>query len=219
MRHLIWHSYWFYRRKISGARRIDGLVLDVGSGNSPFPRADVLAEKFLLDDSNRIWGQKPVLSAPVVACDAEALPFSDKTFDFVVASHLLEHVDRPDRVMLELSRVGKAGYIECPDEAYDKLDSPPYHRWFVEQRGDRLVFKQKQNAVFDEGIKALTHDTLYKDRGFWAVFWRRLERFFVMYRWEGKIDFEVHYLSLPTGEKGTAERSVFDDEQWLLKHG
>jgi uncharacterized protein YbaR (Trm112 family) len=219
MRHLIWHSYRFYQRKIAGARKIEGLVLDVGSGNSPFPRADILAEKFLVDDSNRIWGRKPILSAPTVACDAEALPFADDTFDFVVASHLLEHVDRPDIVMKELSRVGKAGYIECPDAAYDKLDSPPYHRWFVEESDGRLIFTQKSSAVFDAGIKDLTHNTLYREGGFWAVFWKRLESFFIMYRWQGDIDFEVHYLPLPGGEAGSADRSVFDDEVWLKERG
>lgn len=194
-------------------------MLDVGSGNSPFPRADVLAEKFLVDDSNRFRGRKPILPAPTVACDAEALPFADASFDFVVASHLLEHVDRPDRVMAELSRVGKAGYIECPEASYDKLDSPPYHRWFVEVRDGRLVFTQKDEAVFDRGLKSLTREALYRDRGFWAAFWRRLERFFVMYPWEGSIDYEVHYLPLPTGEAGSAERSVFDDKRWLEEHG
>ncbi len=219
MRHLIWHSYRFYKRKIEGARRLRGLVLDVGSGNSPFPRADVLAEKYLVDDSNRIWGRKPILSAPTVACDAEALPFEDKAFEFVVASHLLEHVDRPDKVMNELSRVGKAGYIECPRACYDKMDSPPYHRWFVEESEGRLVFTQKESAVFDEGLRLLTHETLYRDRGFWATFWRHLSDFFVMYEWEGRIDFEVRYLPLPDGRPGSAEHSLFDDEEWLKEHG
>ncbi len=219
MRRYLWQAYRFYERKIAGARRIDGLVLDVGSGNSPFPRADVLAEKFLLDDSNRIWGRKPILAAPTVACDAERLPFRDGTFDFVVASHLLEHVDRPDRVMEELSRVGKAGYIECPDASYDKLDSPPYHRWFVQMRDGKLVFTQKDRAVFDPGIKDLTHKTLYKDGGFWSTFWRHLHSFFVMYWWEGSIDFEVHYLDHPDGRPGSAENSIFDDENWLEEHG
>jgi SAM-dependent methyltransferase len=41
-------------------------------------------------------------------------PFADKTFDFVVCSHLLEDVRDPITVCRELCRVGKAGYIETP---------------------------------------------------------------------------------------------------------
>ena len=41
-------------------------------------------------------------------------PFPDKTFDFVVCSHLLEDVRDPITVCRELCRVGKAGYIETP---------------------------------------------------------------------------------------------------------
>ena len=219
MRRAFWHALRFYQRKLAGSRKIEGLVLDVGSGNSPHPRADVLAEKYLLDDSNRIWGRKPVISAPLVACDAEALPFADKTFDFSIASHLLEHVDRPDKVMDELSRVSKAGYIECPNADYDKLDSPPYHKWFVELEGKRIVFRQKDRAVFDAGIKELTHAALYSDSGFWAAFWRHVDRFFIRYTWEGSIDYKVEYLPLADGSPGSAERSVFDDPDWLRDRG
>lgn len=219
MRRLFWHALRFYHRKLAGSRSIKGLVLDVGSGNSPHPRADVLVEKYLLDDSNRIWGRKPVLSAPVVACDAEALPFRDKTFDYVVASHLLEHVDRPDKVMNELARVGRAGYIECPNADYDKLDSPPYHRWFVTVEEGNLVFVQKDRAVFDEGLKDLTHFTLYKDPGFWAAFWRNMDRFFVRFRWQESIPYRVEYLTLPDGSDGSADNSLFDDPSWLERAG
>ena len=43
------------------------------------------------------------------------MPFADKTFDYAICSHVLEHVERPDTVIAELTRVAKAGYIEVPD--------------------------------------------------------------------------------------------------------
>lgn len=219
MRQYLWHGIWFYRRKLKGSRKIPGLVLDVGSGNAPHPRADVLVEKYLTDDQNRIRGAEAVLAAPIVACDAEALPFADKAFDFVICSHLIEHVDHPDLVLNELQRVGKAGYLECPNEAYDKLDTPSYHRWFANFDGQTLEMRQKSRATFDPAVSQLVHQTLQRDQGFWAAFWRHLERFFVMYRWEGEISYRVDYLPLPDGSPGSAEKSLFDDEKWIAENG
>ena len=45
------------------------------------------------------------------------MPFDDKVFDYAICSHVLEHVERPDAVIAELSRVAKAGYIEVPEAA------------------------------------------------------------------------------------------------------
>lgn len=178
-----------------------------------------MAEKFLVDDSNRIGGQPMLFAGPVVACDAEALPFRSGSFDFAVCSHLIEHVDHPDLVLSELSRVAKAGYIECPNEDYDKLDTPGYHRWFASLEDDTLVLRQKSEATFDEGVKDLVHKTLYADTGFWSAFWRHLDRFFVMLSWEGQINYRVEYLDLPDGTPGSAQRSCFDDSSWVAEHG
>lgn len=215
----IWQAIWFWRRRMKGSRKIRGLVLDVGSGNAPHPRADVLAEKYLADDTNRIGGQKMLAVAPTVACDAEALPFADDTFDYVVCSHLIEHVDRPDRVLSELSRVGKAGYIECPRQEYDKLDSPWYHRWFAKVEDGTLVLKQKDRAEFDPAVNDLVREAFYPANAFWSIFWRRLDKFFVMMPWEGRIPFRVEYLPLEDGSPGSAERSLFDDPRWLESRG
>lgn len=179
----------------------------------------MLAERYLVDDSNRIGGQAVVLAAPAVACDAEALPFADDTFDYVVCSHLIEHVDHPDRVLDELSRVARAGYLECPDEAYDKLDTPAYHRWFVSLEDGVLVLRQKDQATFDADVKSLVHGTLYGDSGFWTVFWRHLDRFFIMLSWEGRIRYRVEYLPLEDGSPGSAERCTFDDPAWVEDRG
>ncbi len=48
-------------------------------------------------------------SARYIRADAEQLPFEDESFDVVTAMDLLEHVDRPERVIAEASRVLKKG--------------------------------------------------------------------------------------------------------------
>jgi hypothetical protein len=91
-------------------------------------------------------------------------PFSDKSFDFVVCSHLLEDVRDPISVCRELCRVGKAGYIETPSRireifCKERLLFAKYltgaipeigfyqHRWFVEAEGNHLRFTAKTAAL------------------------------------------------------------------------
>ncbi|MBL0358841.1 MAG: methyltransferase domain-containing protein [Chitinophagaceae bacterium] len=58
---------------------------------------------------------------PVVTYDSEVFPFADKEFDYVVCSHVLEHVDNVDQFLSEVQRVGKRGYLEFPTVYYDYL--------------------------------------------------------------------------------------------------
>src|SRR3989344_6715828 len=114
---IFWHSLIsFCERKIF-VKNIgkNDLVLDLGSGDKPFWRADVIVDKYLEDDRQRSSG--PVLldkNKLFIKADVENLPFKDKVFDFVYCSHLLEHVENPVKAINEITRVAKKGYIEVP---------------------------------------------------------------------------------------------------------
>lgn len=79
----------------------DALVLDVGSGHKPHPRADVLCDKFLDDNAER--GFDLVVDRPLVAGDVQNLPFRSDAFDFIITRHILEHVESPDAFLLKFS--------------------------------------------------------------------------------------------------------------------
>ena len=81
------------------------LVLDVGSGDNPHPAADVLLERYV-DGFHRFGGL--VADRPIILADACKMPFPDKAFDFVIAFHVLEHINDPEAFLRELMRVGKA---------------------------------------------------------------------------------------------------------------
>ncbi len=120
------------------------LVLDVGSGHHPHPRADVLVDRFLLD--NEVAGRsgrKVVIpkGKNFVIADARAMPFRDSAFDFVIASHVAEHIVEIDKFCTELTRVGKGGYLETPSKFAEILRHPPYHVWYVSKRNGGLVFE------------------------------------------------------------------------------
>mgnify|MGYP001599329996 FL=1 len=96
-------------RKIRLPIDSNALVLDVGSGGNPFGRSDVLLDRLTGDDHRN--GEAMMIDRTCVFGDAGRMPFKDNAFDFVIASHILEHMAQPEVFINELQRVGKAGYI------------------------------------------------------------------------------------------------------------
>ena len=70
------------------------------------------------------------------------LPFKDKEFDFIIASHVIEHVDDISYFLNELTRIGKKGYIEVPTRLEDNLvfENKKAHLW-------HLVFDDVKNKI------------------------------------------------------------------------
>lgn len=154
----------------------DAKVLEIGGGQDPHPAGDVVVEKFLDDNRHRMMGAPPVLSGaivvkdrqgqihemgqynPVVVCaDAEALPFEDKSFDFVITKDVLEHVPDIQAACREISRVGKQGFIDVPRLESEWLwPQGAAHRWVFDLRSNRLVAREiKFQSPFGEPGKIL----------------------------------------------------------------
>lgn len=120
----------------------DMRVLDLGSGAFPNPRADVLCDGELVDDRHRA-GLPIVIDRPMVVADAGALPFRVGAFDWVIASHIAEHLPDPASFCAELSRVAKCGFIETPSPLADVLLHEDYHLWRVGRRRGAIRFRWK----------------------------------------------------------------------------
>jgi uncharacterized protein YbaR (Trm112 family)/SAM-dependent methyltransferase len=171
-----------------GIRPTD-LVLDVGSGNNPHPRADLLCDQFIFDDAER--GGQIVADRPVVGGDLERLPFADRSLDFVIASHVLEHVIDPARAIAELKRVAPRGYIETPAEFGGKLLDMPFHRWFVRQEGPTLVFTGKPEPMYDPYLNQVGYELWRDSKWLRKLYWERLDLFLVRYCWDESLAVKV----------------------------
>jgi SAM-dependent methyltransferase len=186
---------WLGMEKIAWALRrlhcpvsAEALVMEVGSGGNPYPRANVLLDAYE-DTRERHW--VPLKSdRPTVLGFVESLPFKDKSFDFVIASHVLEHSTDPENFLRELQRVAKAGYIEVPDAFMERMNPYLDHRLEITVRQGALVIRKKPKWVVDETLV-----DFYSDRAKPFIAGNLIPShpfaFHVRYYWSGHIDFTV----------------------------
>ena len=101
-------------------------ILDIGCGYNANKFANVICD--VQDLSNYYQNKK------FTKLIEKKLPFKDKEFDFVVASHVMEHVEDVEFFIKELERVSKQGYIELPTMLEDNLvfENKKDHLWHMD---------------------------------------------------------------------------------------
>ena len=167
------------RLPVSGS----GLVLDVGSGGGPYPRSDVLMDR--LTGAEHRCGEPMMMDRPVVFGDALRMPFKDKAFDFIVASHILEHMADPEIFLKELQRVGKAGYIETPNAIFERLKPFNIHCLEVLEKDGVLHINKKNSPVQDPFLG--TKNMLINDSPWSRLMYEKPHLFHVRYFWSDEI--------------------------------
>ena len=114
-------------------------ILDIGCGYNANKFAKVICD--VQDLSNHYQDKK------FIRLTEKKLPFKDKEFDFVVASHVMEHVEDIDFFIKELERVSKKGYIELPTKLEDNLvfENKKDHLWHMDfdDVENKLVISKK----------------------------------------------------------------------------
>ena len=166
------------------------LVLEIGSGDRPNPRSDVLVDRYIEDNTER--GGDLRVDRPLIVADAEQLPFKDKSFDYVVCFHILEHMPDPAKFLREIARVGKRGWIQSPSEIAERLFHWPFHRWYVNLIDGKLVLHPLDYETTDRDTFGDLFDYLYAYNPRFARFSRSMpDLFYVDYEWSGAIDFEI----------------------------
>lgn len=163
------------------------LVLEIGSGDNPKPRSDVLCDKLPEDDTQR--GGSIAIDRPFIAADGHYLPFSDKSFDYIICCHVLEHAEDPDLFISELMRVGKGGYIETPTEIGERLYGWAYHKWLINiDSSGKLIFKpKKESSQFGQ----LFHYLYLEDPAYRKFHNQNHKLFLNQYEWSQHIEYQI----------------------------
>jgi SAM-dependent methyltransferase len=160
----------------------NALVLEVGSGGSPYFRSNVLCDAYL--DTRERHFAPLICDRPICLAYVEKLPFKNNSFDFVIASHVLEHSEAPEQFLSELQRVAKSGYIEVPDAFMERLTCYLDHRLEITDKEDVLLIRKKQSYCQDKEVR-----NLFTNKA-GAVFPKWVSkfpfRFHVRYYWENK---------------------------------
>ena len=104
-------------------KNINWNILDIGCGYRANKNAKVIADIKNLSDFYK--------GKNFVKINEKKLPFKDKEFDFVIASHVIEHVEDFEFFIKELERISSKGYIELPSRLGDNLvfENQKDHIW------------------------------------------------------------------------------------------
>ena len=114
-------------------------ILDIGCGYTAHKNATVICD---VQDLSNVYKNKKF-----VKLNGDLFPFKDKEFDFIIASHVIEHVKNVVSFIKELERVSSKGYIELPTILEDNLvfENKNDHLWHMEFDDDKnqLVISKK----------------------------------------------------------------------------
>lgn len=124
-------------------------VLEVGPGNNPTRRANVLVEKYVQDNAHRRGDFKMFRHQKLIEADGENMPFINGEFHYVICSHVIEHADDPIKFMEEQFRVSGKGYLEAPSLFGEFLAPKESHKWVSLFIDGKLIMFEKEKLPFD----------------------------------------------------------------------
>ena len=150
-------------------------ILDIGCGYTANSNATTIAD--VQDFSNFYKGKN------FVKIENKKLPFRDKEFDFVIASHVIEHVEDFEFFIKELERIAHKGYIELPTRLGDNLvfENVTDHIWwfaFDDIEKTLLASKRKQCvSPFLSVSSSKKFDSMFRESMVLELFWENTIEF------------------------------------------
>lgn len=186
-----------------------GLVLEVGGGQRPHPRSDVVVDKYPADDFERAGPLN--LSKALIVADGEQLPFADDGFAYVIGEHVLEHATDPTLFAEELSRVAAAGFVQVPSRANELVYGWPFHPWLIDLEADTLVFRPRGEEKAPVG--ELMHAQYVASPTTRIAFAARRSDWHHSVHWEGRLEVRV------AGASSAEQTAVFDADEVIAMLG
>ena len=158
-------------------KNLNWKILDIGCGYRAHNKASVIAD---IQDFSDFDKEKKFIQIK-----EKNLPFKDKEFDFVIASHVIEHVKDFEFFIKELERISKKGYIELPSRLADNLvfeNKKDHIWWFIYDDTNNLIIASKRNQLLDPFI------TVSMAKIFEKIF---RESLVIELAWEERIEYKI----------------------------
>ena len=153
-------------------------ILDIGCGYRAHPKASIIADVKDLSDHYK--------ERQFIKIEGKKLPFNDQEFDFVIASHVIEHIEDFEFFIKELERISSQGYIELPTRLGDNLvfeNKTDHIWWFLYDDVTNKLIASKRNQIIEPFI------TVSIAKLFEKIF---RESFVIELEWEKRIDYEIN---------------------------
>ena len=162
-------------------------ILDIGCGHGANKFANIICD---VQDLSKHYPNKKF-----IRLIEKKLPFKDKEFDFVISSHVIEHVEDVEFFIKELERISKQGYIELPTMLEDNLvfENKKDHIWHMDFNDvDFKLLISRKVQYFEPVLTVSSIKKLNK------IFRRSL---ILELHWKNKIDYEIKNLVSKSHQK------------------
>ncbi|MEQ9363131.1 MAG: class I SAM-dependent methyltransferase [Leptospirales bacterium] len=167
-------------------------ILEIGPGGLPHPASDAWLD-YDFDEAERVrqsGGAQPARGKSCVFYRGKIFPFRDGAFDYVIASHVLEHVpwEVLPAFLSEMQRVAPAGYIELPRWTYELFFDIDEHISCGDVAQEKLTLYKKTERSPGAARRRAVLEGWLPLQEFLAD---RREFFFCRLEWREQIDFEM----------------------------
>ena len=162
-------------------------ILDIGCGYNAHKSATVIAD---VQDLADFYKDKNF-----IRIREKTFPFKDKDFDFVISSHVIEHVEDFQFFIKELERISSKGYIELPTRLGDNLvfeNLEDHIWWFIYDDINNVIIASKKNQLIEPFI------SVSLARLFNEIF---RESMVLELYWENTIDYKIDNIIQQRGLK------------------
>ena len=152
-------------------------ILDIGCGYTANQHASTVAD---VQDLSNFYKNKNFIKI-----NDKKLPFKDNEFDFVITSHVIEHVENFQFFINEIERIAKQGYIELPTRLGDNIvfeNSKDHIWWLVYDDVSNVLKVSKKNQILEPFVSVATAKKLE------SIF---RESLVIEIYWNNKIDFKL----------------------------
>ena len=168
-------------------------ILDIGCGYTANQFAKTVAD---VQDLSGFYKNKKF-----VRIKDKRLPFKDNEFDFVISSHVIEHVEDFKFFISEIERITAQGYIELPTRLGDNIvENLKDHIWWFKYDDElNLLLASKKNQILEPFVTVSTAkklENIFRESLVMEIFWKDKIDYILNEELELKSENRINFLSL-----------------------
>ena len=169
-------------------------VLDIGCGYTANKYANTVAD---IQDLSIFYKDKKFIKIT-----NKKLPFRDNEFDFVITSHVIEHVEDFQFFISEIERISKQGYIELPTRLGDNIvfENLNDHIWWFKYDDElNLFIVSKKNQILEPFVSVSTAkklESIFRESLIMEIYWKDKVNYKIDSNLELKLIDKINFLTL-----------------------